>query len=66
LATDFLNNYQIPLRIVSIAILLWALYAAYNKIAKPCSIFNNTNKEQYIKPRTSRDKNNGDNCCNNS
>jgi hypothetical protein len=40
-ATDFLTNYQIPLRIVSIAILLWALYSVHNKITRPC-IFNNT------------------------
>jgi hypothetical protein len=42
-ATDFLTNYQIPLRIVSIAILLWALYSVSNKIMRPC-IFNNTYK----------------------
>ena len=40
-ATDFLTNYQTPLRIVSIAILLWALYSVQNKITKPC-ILNNT------------------------
>jgi hypothetical protein len=44
-ATDFLTNYQIPLRLVSIAILLWALYSVHNKITKPC-IFNNTSKKQ--------------------
>src|SRR5215831_9985558 len=38
-ATDFLTNYQIPLRLVSIAILLWALYSVHNKITKPC-VFN--------------------------
>jgi len=35
-ATDFLTNYQTPLRVVSIAILLWALYSVHNKITKPC------------------------------
>jgi hypothetical protein len=35
-ATDFLTNYQTPLRLVSIAILLWALYSIHNKITKPC------------------------------
>lgn len=45
-ATDFLANYQTPLRIVSIGILLWALYSVHNKITKPC-IFNRfTNNEQ--------------------
>ena len=44
-ATDFLTNYQTPLRIVSIGILLWALYSVHNKITKPC-IFNRfTNNE---------------------
>lgn len=42
-ATDFLTNYQTPLRLVSIAILLWALYSIHNKITRPC-IFNNTSK----------------------
>ena len=36
IATDFLTNYQIPLRIVSIGILLWALYSVHYKITKPC------------------------------
>lgn len=40
-ATDFLTNYQTPLRLVSIAILLWALYSVHNKVTKPC-IFNST------------------------
>jgi hypothetical protein len=40
LATDFLTNYQTPLRIASIAILFWALYSVHNKITKPC-VFNN-------------------------
>jgi hypothetical protein len=40
-ATDFLTNYQTPLRVASIVILLWALYSVHNKITKPC-IFNKT------------------------
>ena len=44
-ATDFLTNYQTPLRIVSKVILLWALYSVHNMIRKPC-IFNRfTNNE---------------------
>ena len=39
-ATDFLTNYQTPLRLLSITVLLWALYSVYNKITKPC-IFKN-------------------------
>jgi hypothetical protein len=55
IATDFLTNYQIPLRIVSIGILLWALYSVHNKIIKPCifNIFtNNTQEKQPPSQRT--------------
>jgi hypothetical protein len=47
IATDFLTNYQTALRLVSIAILLWALYSVHNKITKSC-IFNTlpSNKRQ--------------------
>jgi hypothetical protein len=48
-ATDFLTNYQTPLRIVSIAILLWALYSVHNRITKPC-IFNNKHEKKSIPP----------------
>jgi hypothetical protein len=36
-ATDLLTNYQTPLRIISIVILLWALYLVHNKTIKPCT-----------------------------
>jgi hypothetical protein len=36
-ATDLLTNYQTPLRMISILILLWALYLVHNKIIKPCT-----------------------------
>src|ERR687886_2623866 len=36
-ATDLLTNYQTPLRIASICILLWALYLVHNKIIRPCT-----------------------------
>jgi hypothetical protein len=45
-ATDFLTNYQIPLRLVSIALLLWALYSVHNKITRPCIFKTFQNKEQ--------------------
>ena len=45
-ATDFLTNYQTPLRLVSIAILLWALYSVHNKITRPC-ILNNTSRKEW-------------------
>jgi hypothetical protein len=56
-ATDFLTNYQIPLRIVSIAILVWALYSVHNKITKPC-IVNNTFPKNKIQ-RKQQQKNRG-------
>ena len=34
--TDFLTNYQILLRLLSIAILTWALYSVNNRITKSC------------------------------
>ena len=33
---DLLTNYQTPLRLISIVILLWALHHVHNKITKPC------------------------------
>ena len=35
-ATDFLTNYQTPLRIASICVLIWALYSVHNRITKSC------------------------------
>ena len=36
--STFLSNYQIPLRILSIALLIWALYSIGNKLTKSCKI----------------------------
>lgn len=44
-AIDFLTNYQVPLRIISICILLWALYSVQNKVTKPCML-NANNRDQ--------------------
>jgi hypothetical protein len=38
-ASTILSNYQIPLRIVSIALLIWAFYSTSNKLTKNCSIY---------------------------
>jgi len=38
IATAFLTNYQIPLRLVSLCILILALYTVCNKIVNSCSI----------------------------
>ena len=35
-ASTFLSNYQIPLRIMSIALLVWALYSAVDKLTRSC------------------------------
>jgi hypothetical protein len=37
-ASAFLSNYQTPLRILSIALLVWALYSISNKLTKSCAI----------------------------
>ena len=38
-ASAFLSNYQTPLRILSIALLVWALYSLNNKLKKSCAIY---------------------------
>lgn len=54
-ATDLLTNYQTPLRIVSICILLWALYSVHNRITKSCilDILTNSQKKQQQQPSSS-------------
>ena len=37
-ALTFLSNYQLPLRILSIALLIWAYYSISNKLTKSCLI----------------------------
>ena len=37
-ASAFLSNYQTSLRILSIALLVWALYSISNKLTKSCAI----------------------------
>jgi hypothetical protein len=37
-ASTILSNYQIPLRIISIALLIWAFYSIGSKLTKNCSI----------------------------
>ena len=47
-ASTILSNYQTPLRIVSIALLIWAFYSICSKLTKSCSIdykTNNNNKK---------------------
>ena len=42
--STFLSNYQIPLRILSILLLVWALYSICNKLQKSCTIMSNKQK----------------------
>jgi hypothetical protein len=48
-ASAFLSNYQTPLRIFSIALLIWALYSISNKLSKSCILeykVDNQNKDK--------------------
>ena len=45
-ALTFLANYQIPLRLVSIMLLIWAYYSISNKLTKSCIIDYNTKEEK--------------------
>ena len=54
IATDFLTNYQTPLRIASICVLVWALYSVHNRITKSCILDNAfANTEKRRKPSLS-------------
>ena len=55
IATDFLTNYQTALRLVSIAILLWALYSVHNKITKSCIFTTLPSNKRQSKTATSSD-----------
>lgn len=46
LATNILTNYQTPLRLISIGILLFALYTVTNRISKSCIIGDYDNAAQ--------------------
>ncbi len=37
-ASTFLSNYQLPLRLVAIGLLVWAYYSAHKRIAKSCAV----------------------------
>jgi hypothetical protein len=44
-ASTFLSNYQTPLRVLSVLLLIWALYSISNKLTKSCMI----NKQGNVK-----------------
>jgi len=37
-ASTFLSNYQLPLRLVAIGLLVWAYYSVHKRIAKSCAV----------------------------
>jgi hypothetical protein len=37
-ASTFLSNYQLPLRLLAIGLLVWAYYSAHRRIAKSCAL----------------------------
>lgn len=46
IVTDYLTNYQTPLRLLSIVFLIWALYSVSNRITKSCFFSpNNTTRQ---------------------
>ena len=44
LISNFLSIYEIPLRIISIAILVYAIYSAHNRITKSCYLISSKSK----------------------
>lgn len=46
IATGFLTNYQIPLRLLSILIMIWALYVVINRVTKSCVINDYQNEKK--------------------
>jgi hypothetical protein len=41
-ATGFLTNYQTPLRLLSVFIIIWAFYTVHNRITRSCMLNNNS------------------------
>lgn len=37
-ASTFLSNYQLPLRLLAIGLLIWAYYSAHSRITKSCAL----------------------------
>jgi hypothetical protein len=51
LASTIMSNYQIPLRLASVGILLWALYVVSNRLTKSCMIdFKASSNDTKTKP----------------
>ncbi len=43
LASAIMSNYQIPIRLIALGLLVWALYAVSNRLTKSCIITTNYN-----------------------
>jgi len=41
-ATGFLTNYQLPLRLLAIGIMIWALYTIHKRITNSCALDNSS------------------------
>lgn len=37
-ASTFLSNYQLPLRLLAIGLLVWAVYSTHKRVAKSCAL----------------------------
>jgi hypothetical protein len=48
-ATSILAQYQLPLRLASIGLLMWAYYSAHRRITQSCAVNLNANDEQNAK-----------------
>jgi hypothetical protein len=44
-ASTFLSNYHTPLRVISVGLLVWALYLASNKLTRGCVLNHNIDHE---------------------
>jgi hypothetical protein len=51
LASTIMSNYQIPLRLLSVGVLLWALYVISSRLTSSCMIdYNATSNDRGTKP----------------
>jgi hypothetical protein len=55
LASTFLSNYQVPLRLVSMGLLLWATYSVSKRLAASCVLDNTARTENNNRSRSHDD-----------
>ena len=51
-ASTILSNYQVPLRLISIGLLLWATYSVTKRLAASCVFYNTTGRPENNKGRS--------------